>query len=89
LNEKANLRFDALALAALSRVFAREAAQKVVEDGLRYLVGTGGVSDAEEAALQVSLGLPEIHRAEEGLILDMDYIADVLYDRVAKQAKTA
>jgi alkylation response protein AidB-like acyl-CoA dehydrogenase len=47
LNEKANRRFDATALAALSRVFAREAALKVAEEGLRWVVGAGGVSDAE------------------------------------------
>ena len=33
-----------------------------------------------------SLGLPAIHRAQAGLIADMDYIADVLYGRVAQSA---
>ena len=47
LNEKANRRFDATALAAMSRVFAREAALKVGEEGLRWVVGAGGVSDSE------------------------------------------
>ena len=37
LNEKANDRFDATALAALGRVFAREAALKVAEEGLRWV----------------------------------------------------
>ena len=88
LNEKANDRFDATALAAISRIFAREAALKVAEDGLRWVAGAGGVSDAEMAAFEVALNLPAIHRAQSGLIADMDYIADVLYNRVAKRRRT-
>src|SRR6516164_6071776 len=38
-HEKSNERFDAKALAALSRVFAREAALKVAEQGLRLVTG--------------------------------------------------
>jgi alkylation response protein AidB-like acyl-CoA dehydrogenase len=89
LNEKANQRFDAAALAAVSRVFAREAALKVGAEGLRWVVGAGGVSDAEMAAFETSLGLPAIHRAQAGLIADMDYVGDVLYGRAAKQAGQA
>ena len=47
LNEKASQRFDATALAAMSRVFAREAALKVAEEGLRWVCGGGGVNDSE------------------------------------------
>jgi alkylation response protein AidB-like acyl-CoA dehydrogenase len=89
LNEKANQRFDAAALAAVSRVFAREAALKVGEEGLRWVTGAGGVNDAEMAAFEAGLGLPAIHRAQAGLIADMDYVGDVLYGRVAKQAAPA
>jgi acyl-CoA dehydrogenase len=89
LNEKANLRFDATALAAISRIFAREAALKVATEGLRWVSGAGGVSDAEMAAFETSLGLPAIHRAQAGSITDMDYIADVLYGRTAKQVAAA
>jgi alkylation response protein AidB-like acyl-CoA dehydrogenase len=89
LNEKANRRFDAAGLAALSRVFAREASLKVAEDGLRWICGGGGVSDAEMPAFEASLLLPAIHRAQAGLISDMDLIADVLYSRVAKPALAA
>ena len=89
LHEKANLRFDATALAALSRTFAREAALKVAEEGLRWVRGAGGISDAEMAAFETSLGLPAIHRAQAGLLSDMDYIADVLYDRAAKRTAVA
>jgi len=89
LNEKANRRFDATALAAISRIFARDAALKVAEDGLRWVVGAGGISDAEIAGFETSLGLPAIHRAQSGLISDMDYVADVLYGRAARRAERA
>jgi alkylation response protein AidB-like acyl-CoA dehydrogenase len=89
LNEKANVRFDATALAALSRIFAREAALKVAEEGLRWVGGAGGVDDADMPAFEASLGLPAIHRAQAGLISDMDFIADVVYDRAAKRTGLA
>ena len=89
LTEKANRRFDASALAALSRVFAREAALKVAEEGLRLVIGAGAVSDGEAAAFEASMQLPAIHRAQAGLIADMDFIADVLYNRAAKSAARA
>jgi alkylation response protein AidB-like acyl-CoA dehydrogenase len=89
LNEKANRRFDATALAALSRIVAREAALKVAEEGLRYVIGAGGVSENEIPAFETSLGLPAIHRAQAGLISDMDYVADVLYGRAARRTALA
>ena len=86
LNEKANQRFDATALAAIARVFVREAALKVAEEGLKWVTGSGGASEAEMAAFEAALGLPAIHRAQAGLVSDMDYISDVLYGRAAKRA---
>jgi alkylation response protein AidB-like acyl-CoA dehydrogenase len=83
LNEKANRRFDATALECLSRIFARQAASKVAEDGMRWIAGSGGVSEAETGAFAASLGMPAIHRAQAGLLSDMDLIADVLYGRSA------
>jgi len=89
LNEKANRRFDVTGLAAISRVFARDAALKVSEEGLRWIVGAGGISDAEIAGFETSLGLPAIHRAQSGLISDLDYVADVLYGRAVKRLEAA
>jgi alkylation response protein AidB-like acyl-CoA dehydrogenase len=89
LNEKANRRFDANALAAISRIFAREAALKVGEEGVRWIIGAGGVSNTDLSAFETILGLPAIHQAQAGLISDMDYVADVLYNRVAKRADQA
>ncbi len=89
IHEKANLRFDATALAALSRIFAREAALKVAEEGARWIRGAGGVSDSEMAAFESAVQLPAIHRAQAGLISDMDSVADVLYNRPAKHVAAA
>ena len=84
LNEKANDRFDATALAAISRIFARDAALKVAEEGLRWIAGAGGVTDIEFPDFEASLQLPAIHHAQAGHVADMDYVADVLYGRVQK-----
>jgi len=89
LNEKANKRFDAAGLAAISRIFAREAALKVAAEGLRWVIGTGGLTDAEIPAFETKAGLPAIHRAQAGLISDLDYVADVLYGRAAKRVEAA
>jgi len=40
-------------------------------------------------AFEVALGLPAVHRAQAGLIADMDYVADVLYGRAAKRTVQA
>jgi len=87
LPDKADRRFDGTALAAMSRVFARDATHKVVCDGLRWVTGAGagaGAGGAQAASAvppQTSLGLDAACAAQEGLIADMDSIADVLYGR--------
>jgi alkylation response protein AidB-like acyl-CoA dehydrogenase len=82
LNEKANLRFSAPALAALSRIFARDAALRVVEGGMRWITGADG--ETQTSGLEAGMGLAAIHRAQAGLLSDMDFVADVLYGRAAK-----
>ncbi len=86
--EKSNRRFDAAATSAMARIFAREAALKIASDGWRMVVGAGGVSEAEMTAAEARLKIADIHRAQQGLLSDMDYIADVLFDRV-EQAVSA
>jgi len=81
LPEKAETRFGTTALAALSRVFAREAALKVADDGLSWVMGADGVADADLAGFELALGLPAIHRAQRGRIGDMNAAADAIYDR--------
>ena len=89
LNEKANRRFDATTLAALSRIFAREAVLKVAEEGMRWVCGAAPLSDAEIDGFETGLQLSGIHRAQVGLMADMDFVADVLYARAAKTALAA
>jgi alkylation response protein AidB-like acyl-CoA dehydrogenase len=89
LNEKANQRFNAAAIAPISRIFARDAALRVAQEGLRWIVGAGPVgtaADSELAAFEAALNLSAIRRAQTGLISDMDLVADVLYGRANKAA---
>ena len=74
--EKSPKRFDAAAQAAMSRVFAREAAQKVALEGPRYVVGA-----AEVAGAPLDLPAAAIAAAQAGLLADLDQVADVLYAR--------
>jgi hypothetical protein len=62
---------------------------KVAEEGLRWVTGAGGVTDAEMGAFETALGLPAVHRVQAGLIADMDSVADVLYHRTSKGAGVA
>jgi alkylation response protein AidB-like acyl-CoA dehydrogenase len=77
---KGDRRFDAPALAAMSRVFAREAALKVTIEGLRWVHGAAPAFDAD---LDRAVGLAAVLAAQGGLIEDMDAIADALYGRTA------
>jgi len=89
LHEKANRRFDPTALAAISRIFAREAALKVATDGLRWIIGAGDAADGDLSAYAAQVNLPAIHRAQAGLISDMDFVADAVYGRAAKRERAA
>jgi alkylation response protein AidB-like acyl-CoA dehydrogenase len=81
LPEKADTRFGAAGLAAISRVVAREAALKVAEEGVRWV--SGASEPAAAAALAATLPLDRVRVAQTGLLADMDAVADLLYDRVA------
>jgi len=87
LNPKTDRRFDAAALATISRVFAREAALKAAEEGSRWVIGAGGVPEAEVAAFEAAVGLAAVRRAQAGLLADMDAVADVLYRRASAAAR--
>jgi hypothetical protein len=79
LPEKADRRFDAAGLAAVSRVFARDAALKVAEEGVRWVCGAADPATARQ--LLAGLPLDEVRAAQAGLLADMDAVADVIYDR--------
>ena len=78
LPDKADTRFTASALAAVSRVFAREAAHKVAEEGLRWVAGASTGAD-----LAAALPLDQVRAAQAGLLADMNQVADALYHREA------
>jgi len=88
-HEKAHRRFHADGLAALARIFAREAALKVASDGLAWVVGAGGIEEHELAAFEAATGCTAIHRAQAGLIRDMDLAADAIYNREAARTEAA
>ncbi len=77
--EKSDRRFEPAALAAMSRVFAREAALKVATEGIRLLRGTPVVAGHRPGSVASSLHLDGIEQAHEGLIEDMETVRDALY----------
>ena len=81
LHAKADRRFDAAGLAAVSRANGREAAYEVAQKALRWAVGADGVPAAELAAFTAALRFPEISGAQAGLVADLDLVADALYGR--------
>jgi len=81
LNAKTHPRFNTDHLAALSRISARDSAMKIISEGARWIGGL--LSDSDAANLERKLFIPQIHRAQTGLIGDMDYISDVLYERAS------
>jgi acyl-CoA dehydrogenase len=85
LPEKADRRFDAAALAIASRIFAREAASKVAEEGARWVAGAMAPgSTGELGALAGAAPFDAVRAAQGGLIADMDSFADVLYRRAER-----
>ncbi|MCG8424417.1 MAG: acyl-CoA dehydrogenase family protein [Proteobacteria bacterium] len=82
LDPRTDTRFQGDGLAAISRVFARQAAQQVADDGLRWVCGAGSISHSELSTLENAVQLSAIHRAQSGLLADMDHVANVVYDRM-------
>ncbi len=79
LDPRTDRRFKPDVLAAISRVYAREAAQQVAEQGLRWVGAVGVAADIDQLATRA--GLDRIRAAQAGLLADMDRIADALYQR--------
>lgn len=78
LDGKADTRFSAEALCAMARVMARETAMKVATDGIKLV---SGAENETPAGFIDSLHLAEIIQVQAGSMEDMNYIADVVYDR--------
>jgi alkylation response protein AidB-like acyl-CoA dehydrogenase len=73
LHPKAVKTLRAPALAAASRVYARDAALTIATEATRLVVGAGGEPG--------DFGLTSIHRAQSGLLDDMQTVSDALYAR--------
>jgi alkylation response protein AidB-like acyl-CoA dehydrogenase len=82
LPDKSDRRFDGATLAAMSRLFAREAAARIAHEGSRLIVGASDEVDAAAAA--DALRVSAITSAQKGLLADMDLVADSLYGRRAE-----
>jgi hypothetical protein len=65
----------------MSRVFAREAAQKLGQEGVRWVAGAVDSGSGDVAALLAAIPHDAVRQAQAGLIDDMDRVADVLYQR--------
>jgi alkylation response protein AidB-like acyl-CoA dehydrogenase len=82
LPEKGDRRFRPETLATISRVFGREVALKVTEEGLRWVRGASDPR-TDLSQLEAALRHGEVQRAQAGLLADMDAIADAVYGRTA------
>jgi alkylation response protein AidB-like acyl-CoA dehydrogenase len=76
--DKADARFSAPAQAAISRVFARQAAYEIAAEGLRWLHSAEAIDS--EASLKESRLVPVLRSQAQNLD-DMHTIADALYGR--------
>jgi alkylation response protein AidB-like acyl-CoA dehydrogenase len=79
LNVKTHGRFNADALAVMARIAARDAASRILGESARWIGSL--VPETVAADLEKKSFIPQIHRAQAGLLEDMDYVADVLYER--------
>ncbi|NLT32540.1 MAG: acyl-CoA dehydrogenase [Acidobacteria bacterium] len=79
LNEKAHDRFQAETLAAFGRIFARDAAMKLASEGMRWIGSM--IPEPEAIQLEKQIMIPQIYRAQAGLMEDMNLAADILYER--------
>ena len=78
LNPKASRRLRPPALAAASRVYARDVALAIATEAVRWVAG----ADAELGELEQELDLASIHRAQRGLLADLGEVTEAVYRRM-------
>ena len=76
---KSDRRFAPDALAAVSRINAREVAWRIATAGLALVAGSTEAVDLDH--LHTAVGLPAALAAQAGALADMDLVADALYGR--------
>ena len=76
---KADDRFGVDGIAAISRVFAREAALKVAQEGTRWIIGAAEPGAIDATAFEQAVGVVAARQAQQGLLADMAVVADVIY----------
>ena len=60
-----------------------EAAQKVGQEGVRWVAGSIDAGSADVAPLLATIPHDAIRASQSGLLADMDHVADMLYGRNA------
>jgi len=76
---KADARFDARTLGAISRVYARRAAHHVATEGLRWIHAASG--GQVPSSIEEDVRLSQVFRAQAGIFDDMTQVADRIYGR--------
>ena len=76
-------RFDGATLATMSRVFARQAALKVGEEGAAWVVASLDADSPDVSALLAAVPHDAIRASQAGSLADMDRVADALYARAS------
>ena len=66
---------------AMSRIFAAEVAQLASAAIPTVLQGTGNLDREKQNELFTSMALDELTRGQQGVITDMDLVADILFER--------
>ena len=79
LDEKASKRLKPVAVAAASRVNARNVALTVATESIRWIAGADGGSLGD---LEQRIGLDAIHSAQGGLLADMAEVTTAVYGRM-------
>jgi alkylation response protein AidB-like acyl-CoA dehydrogenase len=83
LSPKADRRLDASTLAAVSRVFARDAAKRAALDGVALLEAAADPGTFAPGALTASIGLEPVLAAQSGAAADMDLVSHAVYAAAA------
>jgi alkylation response protein AidB-like acyl-CoA dehydrogenase len=78
LNPKGSKRLKPAALAAASRVYARDAALSIATEAVRLVGG----ADGQLGELEQRLGLASIHHAQGGRLADLSEVKEAVYGRM-------